>query len=118
MVEPESPATGRIGVVRVDEANLVVAAPVGDGVSWDQPDQQIAEPGLVTDTALEVPAHTVWFHVFTWMRNIGIVVLLFLVWQLWGTSIAQHYAQSQLSSYSKLPSGPTTCQLGRGMARP
>ena len=28
----------------------------------------------------------------------GAIILLFLVWQLWGTSISQHHAQSQLKS--------------------
>jgi sortase A len=39
-----------------------------------------------------------WFHVFTWTRNVGAIILLFVVWQLWGTSISQHHAQSQLKS--------------------
>ena len=39
-----------------------------------------------------------WFSRFTWVRNIGVVVLLFVVWQLWGTAIAQHHAQDQLRS--------------------
>jgi sortase A len=39
-----------------------------------------------------------WFHTFTWIRNIGIIILLFVAWQLWGTSISQHHAQSQLKS--------------------
>jgi sortase A len=43
-------------------------------------------------------AHSPWFHVFTWTRNVGAIILLFVVWQLWGTSISQHHAQSQLKS--------------------
>jgi LPXTG-site transpeptidase (sortase) family protein len=35
---------------------------------------------------------------FGWMRNIGIVILLFVAWQLWGTSISQHHDQQQLQS--------------------
>jgi sortase A len=34
--------------------------------------------------------------VFTWMQNIGVIVLLFVGWQLFGTAVAQHHAQSQL----------------------
>ena len=45
-----------------------------------------------------VPTHSTWFSVFTWIRNIGIIVLLFVAWQLWGTAIAQHRAQDQLKS--------------------
>jgi sortase A len=29
---------------------------------------------------------------------VGVIILLFLAWQLWGTSISQHHAQSQLKS--------------------
>jgi sortase A len=39
-----------------------------------------------------------WSTVFTWIRNVGIVAILFVGWQLWGTSISQHHAQSQLQS--------------------
>jgi LPXTG-site transpeptidase (sortase) family protein len=35
---------------------------------------------------------------FGWIRNLGIVILLFVAWQLWGTSISQHHAQQQLQS--------------------
>ena len=51
--------------------------------------------------ATRVPSeqsHATWFSVFTWVRNIGIIVLLFVAWQLWGTAIAQHQAQDQLKS--------------------
>jgi LPXTG-site transpeptidase (sortase) family protein len=34
--------------------------------------------------------------VFGWTRNIGIVVILFAAWQVWGTSISQHQAQASL----------------------
>ncbi len=37
-----------------------------------------------------------WVTVFTWVQNYGFIILLFVAWQLWGTSIAQHDAQSQL----------------------
>jgi LPXTG-site transpeptidase (sortase) family protein len=35
---------------------------------------------------------------FTWVRNVGVIVLLFVGWQLWGTSIAQHHAQQDLAN--------------------
>jgi sortase A len=35
--------------------------------------------------------------VFAWVRNIGAVILLFVAWQLWGTSLAEHHAQSDLA---------------------
>jgi len=36
--------------------------------------------------------------IFTWVRNIGAVILLFVAWQLWGTAIAEHHAQSTLQT--------------------
>ena len=42
--------------------------------------------------------HAGWATVFTWTANIGVIILLFVVWQFWGTSIAQHHAQNQLKS--------------------
>jgi LPXTG-site transpeptidase (sortase) family protein len=32
----------------------------------------------------------------TWVRNIGVIVVLFAVWQLWGTGIAEAHSQSHL----------------------
>ncbi len=52
----------------------------------------------VPNTGPTTPAQSPWFHVFTWTRNVGAIILLFVVWQLWGTSISQHQAQSQLKS--------------------
>ncbi len=40
--------------------------------------------------------HTLWIHVFTWMRNIGALIILFAAWQLWGTAIAQQHSQETL----------------------
>ncbi len=34
--------------------------------------------------------------IFTWIRNIGAIILLFVAWQLWGTAIAEHHAQATL----------------------
>ena len=36
--------------------------------------------------------------IFTWVRNVGVVILLFVAWQLWGTSLAEHHAQDSLRS--------------------
>jgi sortase A len=43
-------------------------------------------------------AHYSLVTAFTWIRNIGAVLLLFVAWQLWGTAISQHHAQTQLNS--------------------
>ena len=34
----------------------------------------------------------------SWVRNIGVIILLFVAWQLWGTSITQHHEQAVLQS--------------------
>jgi LPXTG-site transpeptidase (sortase) family protein len=39
-----------------------------------------------------------WWTAFTWIRNLGIVVVLFVAWQLWGTAISQHHEQHQLQT--------------------
>jgi sortase A len=36
--------------------------------------------------------------VFTWARNIGLIILLFVAWQLWGTGLVEHHAQESLAS--------------------
>ena len=34
----------------------------------------------------------------SWVSNIGVIILLFVAWQLWGTAITQHHAQNSLKS--------------------
>jgi len=58
--------------------------------------REVGPEAAVTGPTTSVPSP--WFYVFTWARNVGIIILLFVVWQLWGTSISQHHAQSQLKS--------------------
>ncbi len=36
------------------------------------------------------------YTAFTWLLNLGAILLLFVAWQLWGTAISQHHAQAQL----------------------
>jgi sortase A len=39
----------------------------------------------------------------TWVRNLGIIIVLFAVWQLWGTGIAESHSQNQLrQQYAQL----------------
>jgi sortase A len=59
--------------------------------------------------------------VFAWVRNAGVALILFAVWQVWGTSLSQHQAQDSLhqqfaahvqetplkSTTSTTPVGPT-----------
>ena len=92
IVEREEPPTARVDVVQLEEAPIVVPAlGAGSGQERDLvPEAAVTGPATRTDSP--------WFHVFTWARNVGVVILLFVVWQLWGTSISQHHAQNQLKS--------------------
>ncbi len=68
------------------------------------PEQLLAPPPMLGDTGDEVAAaaktrrHLGWATAFTWIRNLGAIILLFVAWQLWGTSISQHQDQGQLKS--------------------
>jgi sortase A len=37
-----------------------------------------------------------WPSFFSWIRNVGAIILLFVAWQLWGTAIGEHHAQDLL----------------------
>ncbi len=39
-----------------------------------------------------------WLTIASWVRNIGIIILLFVGWQLWGTAITQHHTQAALKT--------------------
>ena len=88
---PESP-TAQFNLVQVDETPTVLPALEVESEESHEVRSEAAVTGPIT------PVHSAWFHVFTWTRNVGAIILLFVVWQLWGTSIAQHHAQSQLKS--------------------
>ena len=34
---------------------------------------------------------------FVWVRNIAVVLILFVAWQVWGTALLEHHSQSQLA---------------------
>lgn len=39
----------------------------------------------------------------TWVRNVGLIIVLFAIWQLWGTGFAEAHSQNQLqSAYAQL----------------
>ena len=69
-----------------------------------EPEPLFVAPVLIGDTGDEaaVVARTRrqlgWATAFTWIRNLGVIILLFVAWQLWGTSISQHQDQGQLKS--------------------
>jgi sortase A len=83
--------TAQVGVVG-PETPLMVLTPLGDEA--DLGAEATVSSGRARDESL-------WFHVFTWTACVGGIILLFLVWQLWGTSISQHHAQNQLESQFK-----------------
>ena len=62
-----------------DVPAIVVAPPVARGMARLRRRQKLA-------------------NAFGWVRNIGIVIILFAAWQVWGTSIAQHQAQQALGA--------------------
>jgi sortase A len=82
--------TSQVDVVPPDHVPIVPLAPESENeeTTGDEPRTVLASTSR----------RSAWFHTFTWIRNIGIIVLLFVAWQLWGTSISQHHAQSQLKS--------------------
>lgn len=88
----ESPEIVRIEEAPTQKVHVVIPAAAQVVVGSDGPVDEVPRK------TLDAPVGTAWFQVFTWTRNIGIVILLFVVWQLWGTSIAQHEAQSQLKT--------------------
>jgi len=60
-----------------------------------------SEGSDVEDTSPDAEASAAYRHLpslFTWVRNVGFVVLLFVAWQLWGTAIGEHQAQVQLGT--------------------
>ena len=77
----------------VETADLLEPVPVQE---WTrQPEPSVAAAEDLPGTAIS-SRHAGWLTAFTWTRNLGVVILLFVAWQLWGTAIAQHHAQSQL----------------------
>ena len=61
----------------------------------------------------------------TWVRNIGLLMILFAAWLLWGTSISNHHAQVALASefHARVPHVSTTASrpllpAGPGVAQP
>jgi sortase A len=92
IVERPEPLTARVDVVQKPETPIVLPA-LEEGS-----DEALDAQPVAADIAPKAGVHSAWFTVFTWARNVGIIILLFVVWQLWGTSISQHHAQSQLKT--------------------
>jgi LPXTG-site transpeptidase (sortase) family protein len=90
--------------VREDDGHpAVVAAPPPITPQTEnigrEPGELADEGSLPSDPPHRLlPVSSGWSTFFTWMRNIGAVVILFVAWQLWGTSISQHHDQHQLQN--------------------
>jgi sortase A len=89
----------------VDQLFGEVDVRVGDPVAVDL-DTAAERRQVAPDVphSVEVPARpavvasSAGYTFFTWLFNLGAVLLLFVAWQLWGTAISQHHAQAQLQS--------------------
>ena len=86
------PPTAQVNLVQLQEAPIVLPT------SGEEYEGSLEAGPETIATGPTTSVHSAWFHVFTWARNVGAIILLFVVWQLWGTSIAQHHAQDQLKS--------------------
>ena len=91
-------AVGSVTLDRPDPRAVSVAEPADAEQLLTTPTVPV-EPEPQADAAQRArTAHAGWFSAFTWIRNIGVIVILFVVWQLWGTAIAQGQAQNQLKA--------------------
>jgi sortase A len=88
-------------LVRVPEPTVTVARPVVDRpleVSRPQPLPHVVPTPSEPHSPRAEMAPAGAFIFWTWVRNIGLVIFLFVAWQIWGTSISQHHAQHQLQT--------------------
>ncbi len=96
LVEPER-------ALVAEPASPKVAAPAPSVTEVQQPVTSVPSTATTTKGAQSAKralriSRSGQATVFTWVRNIGIIILLFVGWQLWGTSIAQHHAQQDLAN--------------------
>lgn len=112
---PPEPEPETAVEVSVTAPVLLAVAPSGS-VIVDRPDlgattrptegEELPGPPIAVGETAPSPAAAAraartragWVTVFTWIRNIGAIIILFVAWQLWGTAISQHQAQDQLKS--------------------
>jgi sortase A len=76
-------------------------APVDSAYQDGQQALQVAPVDVLprdTPTLWLSAAPSGWWTAFTWIRNVGLVIGLFVIWQLWGTAISQHHEQHQLQN--------------------
>jgi sortase A len=61
-------------------------------------EKRLHRRGTTTVAAIDDRRRERWLSIASWVRNIGVIILLFVVWQLWGTAITQHHSQAQLKN--------------------
>jgi LPXTG-site transpeptidase (sortase) family protein len=92
--------------IRIDraipESSHALSQPfVERSISWtvlDSPTSSLGEVHAEVHEKRSVRRSSGWLTCFNWTLALGACILLFVVWQLWGTSIAQHHDQHQLQS--------------------
>jgi len=91
-----SSAVGSVTLDRPDAAATTVVEPF----HFVEPEEQtvaVEADGEVAPKRVG-QSHQGWTTLFTWMEFVGGFILLFVAWQLWGTAISQHHAQTQLKA--------------------
>ncbi len=91
-------------------------APVDPGHREDQPALHVAPVDVLPGTSPKLwlsAAPSGWWTAFTWIRNVGLVIGLFVVWQLWGTAISQHHEQHHSRTPSRRQYASTILRLPR-----
>ncbi len=97
----EESVTSPVGLVTLDRPGEDLSSVAGAA----QDERALIAPLVVEPqqeaqkaTRRDVRRHSGWFRFFTWVEVIGAIMILFVVWQLWGTAIAQGQSQDQLKS--------------------
>ncbi len=72
---------------------LVGAKQLARGASVHAPNPRVLAPSAELPNRLSTALAGA-----TWLRNVGIIVVLFSVWQLWGTGIAEAHSQDHLKA--------------------
>jgi sortase A len=105
-----SPAVAPVAPEELADAGTTVIEPVIEPATdqvlvvtseWEDPapEGEMAEADAPPKSPRRRRAHHAgWITVYTWMSIVGAIMLLFVGWQLWGTSISQHHAQDRLKS--------------------
>jgi LPXTG-site transpeptidase (sortase) family protein len=107
-VSAEEPVIAPLMVASTAVGSVTLDLPVGGAVTVAEPaedEQLLPAPEVAVEGTRQPEAvrrsvrhHSGWFKFFTWLEVIGAIMILFVVWQLWGTSIAQGRAQDQLKT--------------------